>query len=261
MAKVDEDLYFQPHALVRHKYSDSIKGFITKWFKMKILLVNPPKYRNGLYVVREECAIGTVPDDFLPSQIFLTEAFLRGRGWDVSALDMAFGERVLFNGIDIVIAWVGIFYSLYDDLYFLKKAQQQGKKTVLILNDPNEGFEKEIMKGFNFIDVTVRLWERELTIDEILSSWAEGKEPDCPGIIIRRGNKIVDNGVVQPSISLNHLTSSSKILSGQLRKRKYYSANKQNLHNFITVKHRSPISPKLAFPLKNRTIVATMGAF
>ena len=53
----------------------------------------------------------------------------------------------------------------------------------MILNDAHEGLEMEAMERYSFIDASVRLWEREIVLEKIISSWEENKHPDFPGVI------------------------------------------------------------------------------
>jgi len=181
---------------------------------MKTLLLNPPKYKEGRvlpYVSREECGIGTVSSNFVPSQICLAANYLRERGKDVDLLD-ADVQGVSLDGYDVVVVWVCVLESFYEDLEFLKRAKEEGKKTVMILNDPHEGFEMEAMRKFGFIDASVRLWEREMALDKLLSTWEADGYPNFPGVIYRKNGKLVDTGKMPCLPNLEHLSSSSKIL-------------------------------------------------
>ena len=116
---------------------------------MKIAVVNPPKV-NGTSFIREECCSGPsilVP----PAQLTTTVAFLRNKGLDVDIIDAQVVPLRSLDGYDVVVAWISIF-GIYDDVKLLEKAKENGAKTVMILNDPFEGIEKEAMEKFTFID-------------------------------------------------------------------------------------------------------------
>jgi radical SAM superfamily enzyme YgiQ (UPF0313 family) len=180
---------------------------------MKTLLVNLSQYSGapGKYVIREECAAGVHNHTYLPAQIFLAANYLRERGRDVDAID-AQTSRISLNGYDVVVVWVVVLGNFYKDIEFLKKAKMEGKKTVMILNDAYEGFEMEAMRRFGFIDATVRLWEREIVLDRLLSSWEIGENPNFVGVMYRKNDSIVDKGEMQPLPSLEHLHCYSKLI-------------------------------------------------
>lgn len=195
---------------------------------MKTLLVNPPQrgpvqgiYKE-YYVIREECAAGFYHLKYVPAQIFLAANYLRERGRDVDAID-AETSRVSLNGYDVVAVWVAVLGNFYTDIEFLRRAKKEGKKTVLILNDPYEGFEMEAMQRFGFIDAAVRLWEREVVLDKLLSTWERKEHPDFRGVIYRKNGNLINTGTVQPLSNLKHLRSCSKLLEG-LPLEKYESA-------------------------------------
>ena len=178
---------------------------------MRTLLLNPPKYWKGQYVSREQYGVGLVSTDFLPSNIFLAAAYLRARGKDADALD-ASTPMVSLDGYDVVVVWVCILHSFYEDIKLLKRVKDEGKRTVMILNDAYEGLEMEAMQRFDFIDASVRLWEREVVLDKLLSKWEENAYPDFPGVIYRKDERLVDTGPMPFLPNLEHLPSCSKIL-------------------------------------------------
>ena len=189
---------------------------------MKTLLLNPPKSWNGRYVSREEYGIGFVPTDFLPSGIFLAAAYLREKGKNADALD-ADTPDVSFEGYDVVVGWVCIFHSFYEDIQLLKKAKEAGKRTVMVLNDAYDGLEMEAMQRYDFIDASVRLWEREIVIDKLLSTWEVNETPDFPGVIYRKGEELVDTGRMPFLPTLEHLPSCSEVFK-ETNLRRYKSA-------------------------------------
>jgi radical SAM superfamily enzyme YgiQ (UPF0313 family) len=178
---------------------------------MKMLLLNPPKYWKGLYICREEYGVGTVRTNFLPSQIYLAAAYLRDRGKDADALDVE-THSVSFDNYDAVVVWVSVLHSFYDDIKWLKKAKDKGKKTIMILNEAHEGLEMEAMEKYDFIDASVRLWEREIVLDRLISQWELGEDPNFPGVIYRKDGKLIDTGRMPYLPTLKHLTSCSEIL-------------------------------------------------
>ena len=156
--------------------------------------------------------MGTMVTDFLPSQIYLATAYLRKRGKDVEALDTKKSGHVSLNKYQVVVVWVCTLHSFYEDIKWLKRAKEEGKKTVMILNDAHDGFEMEVMQKYGFIDVSVRLWEREIVLDKLLSKWEQNEYPDFPGIIYRKDTQLMDTGRMPFLPNLEHLGSCSKIL-------------------------------------------------
>jgi hypothetical protein len=189
---------------------------------MKTLLLNPPKHLRGIYVCREENGIGEVDRDFLPSSIYLAAAYLRETGKDADALD-AETPVVSFDGYDAVVVWVCILHSFYEDVQLLKRAKEEGRRTVMILNDAHEGLEMEAMQRFDFIDASIRLWEREIILGKLLASWEEGVYPDFPGVIYRKDGVLVDTGRMPYLPNLEHVPSCSGIL-GEVPLKRYSAA-------------------------------------
>lgn len=178
---------------------------------MKILLLNPPKYRLGRYMSRDEGGIGTIPRDFLPSNIFLAATYLKERGKDVDVLD-AKTAGISYGGYDVIVVWVCTLHSFYDDIEFLRRAKEEGKRTIMILNDAHDQFELEAMQRFSFIDASIRLWEREVVLDKLISKWEKNQDPDFSGVIYRKDGTLVDNGTMPFLPNLEHLSSTSKVL-------------------------------------------------
>jgi hypothetical protein len=189
---------------------------------MKTLLINPPQSWRGLYISREEYGTGLVDKRFLPSNVFLAASYLRQQGNDVDFVDTDTPNLAL-DGYDVVVVWVSVINSFYDDMVFLKRAKEEGKKTIMILNDAYEGLEMEAMQSFSFIDAAVRLWEREVVLDTLLSKWKQNKNPDCAGVIYRMNGSIVDTGVMPHLPSLDHLPSYANLLK-EISKSKYKAA-------------------------------------
>lgn len=177
---------------------------------MKTLLLNPPKSWEEFYICREEYA-GSEATNFLPSQIYLAAAYLRERGKDVDALDVQ-TQSVSFDNYDVVVVWVCVLHSFYEDIKWLKTAKDKGKKTIMILNEAHEGLEMEAMERYDFIDASVRLWEREVTLDKLISKWYQNEYPDVPGVIYRKDGQLVDSGRMPFLSDSGHLSSCAKIL-------------------------------------------------
>jgi radical SAM superfamily enzyme YgiQ (UPF0313 family) len=104
--------------------------------------------------------------------------------------------------------------GFYDGIRYLEEAKRNGKITIMILNDPFEGLELEVMEKYPFVDYTVRLYERELVLGELLRQLERGGEGELSfsGIIWRDGPRIIDNGKRPPLDSLEHLPSTAEFL-------------------------------------------------
>ncbi len=82
----------------------------------------------------------------------------------------------------------------------------------MVLNDAHEGLEMEAMQRFDFIDASIRLWEREIALGKLLSSWEKDEYPDFPGVIYRKDGRIVDTGTMPYLSDLEYLPSCAGIL-------------------------------------------------
>ena len=165
---------------------------------LKVLVLNPPTMA-GVPYLREECCVGDAgPKPSLPAQLVQVQSFLQSKGMDASLIDMQ-GTGLGYNnykpeGFDVVISSASIFGSLYHDIESFRIAKRAGAVTALILNDPFEGVEKEIMEDCDFIDYAIRLYEREHTAYQLMR-YLECKERLPPsGVIARHKGQILDMG-------------------------------------------------------------------
>jgi len=193
----------------------------------KILLLN----QEGCQ--REECCTGRIGLKVLPSQIILAAAYLDKKGKDVTFVDTQTQSFPNLSEFDIVVVWVSTLDGYYEDMKSLKKAKELGKKTILVLND-HYGVEYEVMEKNPFIDVCIRLFEREIVLDEVVSYWQNNvSKLDFKGVIYREGDRLVDTGTMPFLKDLSHLGSAEKILKG-LKLSKYDEA-------FITTGRGCPL--------------------
>jgi len=178
---------------------------------MRTLLLNPPSAFEGKFVSREQGGIGTVEERFLPSEMFLTAACLRRAGHDVDAADVA-GRAPELSRYDAVVVWVCILHTYHEDIGWLRRAKEAGCRTAMVLNDPYGEFEAQTLRRHPFIDAAVRLWERPLSLGALLRSWRDGTGTDCPGLILREGESLVDTGLQAQKEDLSYLGSSAGLL-------------------------------------------------
>ena len=125
---------------------------------MKTLLVNPQSAFKGKFVSREQGGIGVVDEHFLPSEIFLTAAYLKETGHDVHTIDLD-NSQTDFSAYQVVVVWVSILHTFHKDIELLRHAKESRCRTVMILNDAYSGFEADTLQRYPFIDAAVRLWE------------------------------------------------------------------------------------------------------
>jgi radical SAM superfamily enzyme YgiQ (UPF0313 family) len=181
---------------------------------MKTLLLNPPSDFKGKIVSREQCGMGLVEEHFLPSEIFLTAAYLQERGYDVEAVDL--GDNSMdFSPYQVAVAWVSVLHTFHEDISWLRQSKESGCSTVMILNEPYGEFEADTLRRYPFIDAAVRLWEREISLEELLKSWEKGKHPDFPGLIFRDNGRLVNTGLHTPRGDLSHLKNCKQLLRRQ----------------------------------------------
>ncbi|MCK4526058.1 B12-binding domain-containing radical SAM protein [candidate division WOR-3 bacterium] len=176
---------------------------------MKTLFVKSERY------VCDECGAGEPAHLRLCCSIFLAGAYCRKQGLNIDVQNVPTEGRdsITFDDYDVVVSWVALLEGFYDGIRYLEKANKEGKITVMVLNDPFDGLELEVMEKYQFIDYTIRLYERELVLGELLKELQNGKKDiDFTGIIYRDGLSIVDNGKRPPLDSLEHLPSTVEFL-------------------------------------------------
>jgi hypothetical protein len=181
---------------------------------MRTLLLNPPSAFEGKHVSREQGGIGLVTERFLPSEIFLTAAYLQGKGHNVDTIDLDSVTPDL-SRYQVAVVWVGILHTFHRDLEWLRRAKASGCRTVMVLNDAYDGFEAATLQRYPFIDAAVRLWERQLSLDALLTSWGRGERPDYPGLIFRENGGFIDTGVHRRCGDVSHLVSCAPLLRQQ----------------------------------------------
>jgi len=174
---------------------------------MKTLVLNQKNYQ------REECCTGKINYKLLPSQIILAANYLKENNKDVVFIDEQIQKVPDLNEFDIIVTWISILNGFFEDIKILKKAKEMGKKTIAVLNDPH-GIELEVMQEFKFIDICIRLSEREITLNKVISHWEEKNEKlDFPGVIYRHNNILIDTGTMPFLKDLTHLKSSAGLIS------------------------------------------------
>jgi len=174
---------------------------------MKSLFIKSERY------VCDESSAGEPPHLRLPCTIFLAAAYCRKQGLDVDVLNVPDDTSYSYAGYDVVVSWVALLEGFYDGIEYLNSARKSGKIAIMILNDPFEGLEMEAMEKYPFIDYTVRLYERELVLGELLTSLEKGlRKPSFTGLIWRNDSGIIDNGTRPPHSSLEHLPSTAEFL-------------------------------------------------
>jgi hypothetical protein len=181
---------------------------------MKTLLLNPPAAFEGKHVSREQGGIGLVDERFLPSEIFLTAAYLQDRGHTVDVIDLD-GVDLDFSPYQVAVVWVGILHTFHQDLAWLRRAKESGCRTAMVLNDAYDGFERATLEDYPFIDAAVRLWERQLSLDALLTSWGRDERPNYPGLIFRENGGLVDTGTHRRCSDVSHLVSCAPHLRQQ----------------------------------------------
>jgi len=184
---------------------------------VRILLLNPPSSYHGKWISREQCGVGVVEERFVPSEILLSAAYLRRAGFDVDYRDLDGGD-LDFSGFQVVVGWVSVLHSYHEDLAWLLRAKEAGCRTVMVLNEPYEGFELETLRRHPFVDAAVRLWERELGLEALLRAWQQGRSPRAAGLIVRDGEKLLDTGLHPRRNDLAHLSNCTEFLRGQALK-------------------------------------------
>jgi radical SAM superfamily enzyme YgiQ (UPF0313 family) len=115
----------------------------------------------------------------------------------------------------VVVAWLSVYDSLYDDVGILREAKVSGARTVAVLNDPYETLEEKLIAQYPFIDVAVRLWDRENTLMKVMRAFSEGEDlSKIKGVVFRdHHGQIINTGKSPSPQDLYHLVDSSSILN------------------------------------------------
>lgn len=171
---------------------------------MRVLIVKSAKY------VCDEDGVGRLEYPAISPQMFSAGAYLRRRGFDVSIID-AFDDTVVpYDEADVVISWVALITGFYDEIRYLENAKAAGKTTVMVMNDPFEGIEHEVMAKYPSVDYCVRQSDREGTLERLLGLLGEGRRPgsDFAGLIFRGDDgRLVDTGRTPSPQDLSFLPS------------------------------------------------------
>jgi radical SAM superfamily enzyme YgiQ (UPF0313 family) len=134
---------------------------------MKILLINPGRYK-GKYCLREECCFGTSETDiWVPGLLTNIAGMLKQEGYDYTLIDLNSDPDAKFDlkEFDIVVSTAMAETALEEDLQILKQAKEVGCTTIAIINDSyNEG---TILFNHKFIDVAIHD-ERETLLKSLL---------------------------------------------------------------------------------------------
>jgi hypothetical protein len=156
---------------------------------MKILLLKPA------HSVCEECCCGRTANRVLPAQIVLAAQYLINRGWDAAVCDLQVQQLPDLSAFDAVAVWLSLLETFYDEIGLVRAAKDAGATTIAIVNDPY-GLELRIMEEHPCIDVLVRLYEREMALENVISRLADGGVSGDPlaGAIMRAGGILVDGG-------------------------------------------------------------------
>jgi radical SAM superfamily enzyme YgiQ (UPF0313 family) len=125
------------------------------------------------------------------------------------------GEEIDFSPYGVVVVWVSVLHTFHQDISWLRRAEDAGCRTVMILNDAYTGLEVEVLRRHSFIHASIRLWERQLSLDALLTSWEKNERPDYPGLIFRNNGNLVDTGEHPRCENLSHLVNCASLLRRQ----------------------------------------------
>ena len=171
---------------------------------MKILL------NKLLPYITEENRFGFRSWKELPSNILTTARFLEDKGLKLDVKVQEVFKKDDFNDVDIIVSWVSVADGLYEGLDYLRVAKKLGLKTVLILFDDWDGFSKEILEDYSFVDFAIRRWDIEHNLLNVINK-IKGMKYDSYGFVFREKYKVIDLGEkIYNHNSLSHLKSSRK---------------------------------------------------
>lgn len=179
---------------------------------MKILCVRHYQY------LCDENSNGRPSKPRLPSNIFLAAAYMNSLGYEATVESLRNKEIAteLLQDYDVVVVWVPLWEGMDLHIDYLRQAKLQGKKTIAVLNDPLADIEEEMLKTYDFIDIAIRLYEREIVLGKVMEALSHDINTDAfsfEGVIYRdKAGKVCDNGKMQALKDLNHLVSAAKFI-------------------------------------------------
>ena len=163
---------------------------------MRILLIFP-----NSPITSEPCCSIYNPVKLPPYELLLSAANLRNK-FDVKVLD-AKAENYSINQTeelirshkpDMAVIWTTQLYHL-KDIKILETAKKYKAITVLVMNEAI--LLKQILERFKYIDIAVNEGDKPAVLKEVAEAVTSKKGiSKARGIIYRKGNRIIDNGMI-----------------------------------------------------------------
>lgn len=175
---------------------------------MRVALVKPRQY------LCDESSAGKPAFPKLGCSIFLAASYCKNLGFEAEVFNVPSAATISYDAFDVVVGWVPLYDGFYEGLAFLEKAKAKGKITIMILNDPVDAMEEEVMRRFSYVDFCVRLYEREFTLGLLLQDLSQKIRSSFrhPGLLYRQGERIINTGKSPARNDLTHLSSTAEFL-------------------------------------------------
>lgn len=178
--------------------------------QLKVLLVNLPWQRNGVWGVRAGSRWPHLKDrsegNYLPFPFFLAYAasLLQKNNIETTIIDAiaeqlreeVFTEKILSMNFDYLVAETSV-PSFFEDMGLLQKISKAGIK--IILCGPHaEIYKDEFIRQYPFIDFVLK-GEYEYALLELTKALQGGKDTSkIPGLIYKDGEKVINNNIGAP---------------------------------------------------------------
>ena len=181
---------------------------------MKILLFKLESY------LTEENRFGYRSWSEMPSNILTAAAYL-DPSFDIELQFVSGIEEIEFNRYDIVIQWVSLADGLKPSLDAFKHSKEFNCLNILVLFDDWEKTSLQIMQDFSYIDYSIRGLDREINIENLLNYLIHKKEFPTKGIVYKKEDAVIDNGLNTGMTTLTHLVSAKKYMLELMKTKKF----------------------------------------
>lgn len=178
---------------------------------MKVLLINPPRFKETPVVREVRCAGMSPVSVYPPLRLLYLAGFLRDNGFEVTLID-ANGENLDYLKVKKLIRKIKPEMVIFTtspttmsyDCKTAKIVKKINHKIITVLDDSHIApvYPEKVLYKFKEIDILIR-GESEKTILDILKNYPDLNK--VSGISFRKGKKIINQKPQKP-IGLNNLS-------------------------------------------------------
>src|SRR5262249_3627841 len=177
--------------------SKACAGIDHHWRNMKVLLVSPPKFREGLHTLRDEICFQDVIYVPFPMRLGLVAGILKKDHditvIDANALDYSFAqleEKMPQADMVIIESASGLLSHDLQTFEIAKRKLGRSVKTVLIENIVAPAFPERLINDFPDLDVIVR-GQPEVVFNLWKENWEQMDQ--VPGLAFRKDGQPIVN--------------------------------------------------------------------